>query len=149
MEPLAAYHRGMSELLLTGLKRGRDSVSWEELSALPGIVGDTGSVGNDAAGEAVPITAIVDLAEPRDDAAYCSVVSADGSYTASIPLADLRDGGWLAFRLSNAPLPAEMGGPMRLTVTRGRTLCWNVKDVGELRFTASKEPDSVPARSKH
>ncbi len=139
----------MSELRLTGLKRGKPSISWEEIAALPGTVPDLAAIVSDAVGEAVPVVAVINEAEPDDDAGYCSVVSADGSYTASIPLADLIDGGWLAFRLGNAPLPAEKGGPMRLTVALGGTLCWNVKDVGELRFTASKEPDSLPARPDH
>ncbi len=139
----------MSELRLTGLRRGKPSISWKELATLPGRVPDLAAIVSDTVGEAVPVAAVIDEAEPHDDARYCSVVSTDGSYTASIPLTDLSDGGWLAFRLSNAPLPNEKGGPMRLTVALGGTLCWNVKDVGELRFTATKEPDSVPARPDH
>lgn len=139
----------MSGLRLTGLKRGKDVVSWEELRTIPGGIPDAHSIADTAVGEAVPVAAIVDLADPDGDASHCSVVSSDGLYSASIPLIDLIDGGWLAFRLGNKPLPRASGGPIRLTVTRGRTLCWNVKDVGELRFTADKEPDSLPERPKH
>ena len=67
----------------------------------------------------------------------------------SIPIDDLRTGGGLAFALDGEPLPDERGGPLRLTVAQGGTLCWNVKDVGELRFTAHREPDSVPAKPTH
>ncbi len=139
----------MSGLRLSGLKRGRDAVSWERLCAIPGSVEDARTVAATAVGEAVPVAAIVELAEPDSDASHCSVVSRDGLYSASIPVVDLIDGGWLAFRLDGKPLPRDSGGPIRLTVTRGRTLCWNVKDVGELRFTATKEPDSLPERPKH
>lgn len=139
----------MTELRLTGLAEGRAALSWEEIASLPGAVADLASVTNGAVGEAVPAAAVIDAAQPRDAAEFCTVVSSDGSYTASIPLTELRDGGWLAFRLGDAPLPESHGGPLRLTVAEGRTLCWNVKNVGELRFTESKEPDSVPARPKH
>ena len=107
------------------------------------------SIADNAVGEAVPAALLVELAEPEPDAAYCSVVSVDGAYSASIPIADLVAGGWLAFRLDGEALPEEHGGPFRLTVAEGKTLCWNVKDVGELRFTATKEPDNVPARPTH
>ena len=67
------------------------------------------------------------------------VVSRDSSYSASIPIEDFRRGGVLT---------REAGG-YRLRVMEGTTLCWNVKDVAELRFTATKEPDSVPERPTH
>jgi DMSO/TMAO reductase YedYZ molybdopterin-dependent catalytic subunit len=76
-------------------------------------------------------------------ATHCSVISTDGSYTASIPIADLRSGGMLRF------VPPDDGGPIRLQVLDGSTLCWNVKDVGELRFTAGSEPDSIPPDPTH
>ena len=137
----------MSELRLTGLKRGSGSLSWDEIAAMPAT--EMTSIADNAIGDAVPAALLIELAEPEQDAAYCSVVSVDGAYSASIPIADLVEGGWLAFRLDGAPLPAGNGGPLRLTVALGRTLCWNVKDVGELRFTPTKEPDSVPARPEH
>ena len=52
-------------------------------------------------------------------------------------------------RLGDGPLPAERGGPFRLTVAAGATLCWNVKDVGELHFSTERLPDSVPERPSH
>jgi DMSO/TMAO reductase YedYZ molybdopterin-dependent catalytic subunit len=139
----------MGALRLSGLKQGKDEVSWDELRSIPGRVENAGAIVDTAVGAAVPAAALIELAGPGDDVSFCSVVSSDASYTASIPLADLIEGGWLAFELDGEPLPPEKGGPIRLTVARGRTLCWNVKDVGELRFTATKEPDSLPEQPKH
>jgi len=139
----------MSELRLTGLTRGRDSVSWDEIAALPGAFRHIDLIVGDAVGDRVPVAAIVDLADPSSDAAFCTVVADNDAYTASIPITDLRNGGWLAFRLNGGPLPTDKGGPLRLTVVQGKTMCWNVKDVAELRFTAAREPDSVPARPTH
>lgn len=138
----------MTSLLLTGDREGPGAVTLEEIAGLPGM-SNIGGFAEHAVGDAVPAAAVVALARPSPGAAFCSVVSVDGEYTASIPLDDLVDGGWLAFRLAGDPLPEADGGPIRLTVAQGRTLCWNVKNVGELRFTDAKEPDSVPTRPKH
>lgn len=138
----------MGDLELTGLANGPTSLSWDDITAMRGIA-DVPSLDSAVVGEAVPASVVVDIAQPQEAASYCSVVSSDGEYSASIPIADLVDSGWLAFRLNGETLPVEHGGPLRLTVAEGKTLCWNVKDVGELRFTATKEPDSVPARPEH
>lgn len=137
----------MSGLRITGL--ADDAVEWADLGDLDGGVDDAADVAEGAMGAAVPVASILAGVSIDTAATHCSVVSRDGAYTASIPVDDLRDGGWLAYALDGKPLPADLGGPLRLTVAQGRTLCWNVKDVGELRFTAAKEPDSVPRRPSH
>ncbi len=138
----------MTEVKLSGLVEGRSAVSLTEIGSLDGIEDITG-LGENTVGEAVPAGAVVALAKPTAEAAWCSVISADGEYSASIPISDLAGDGWLAFRLGDGELPGAAGGPVRLTVAQGKTLCWNVKNVGELRFTAEKEPDSLPARPTH
>jgi hypothetical protein len=77
---------------------------------------------------------LLDAARPRPTADHATVHSADGAYRASIPLADLRRGSL-----------AEG----RLTVPDGRTLCWNVKDVGRIEVTRGHRPDSVPDDPEH
>lgn len=138
----------MAGLVFGGLITGRPSVSVDELRNLPGIT-DIGGLGEHTLGDAVRVGELVRLAEPLPEAKWCSVISADGAYSASIPLDQLVEGGWLAFRLGGSALPAEAGGPLRLTVAQGKTMCWNVKNVGELRFTRTKEPDSLPAKLTH
>ena len=139
----------MTALMLTGANRGRDRLDWAQLSAMRGAAEDVAAVAEGAVGTAVPASMLVAAADPDPEVRYCTVISRDGSYRASIPLDDLTAGGWLAFRLGDEPLPADRGGPLRLTVAKGRTLCWNVKDVGELRFTEDEERDDVPARPSH
>lgn len=136
-------------LRVTGLAGRTGNIEWDEIAALPGAVADAAAVAAGAAGTAVAMAPIVAFAAPAATATHCTVASRDGGYTASIPIATLRRGGWLAFALDGSPLPADLGGPLRLTVAEGATLCWNVKDVGELRFTAAKEPDSVPENPPH
>ena len=138
----------MNDLSIGGAALGPSSLSVAAMARLPGVATVDG-VADHAIGDAVPVSEVVQLAKPSTSATHCTVVSADGAYSASIPIRELVEDGWLAFRLNGDALPAENGGPLRLTVARGRTLCWNVKNVGELRFTVGTEPDSVPARPTH
>lgn len=138
-----------TNLAVSGLAARSHPIGWDEIAALPGSVPSAATVAPGAVGVAAPLDEIVALAGPDPSATHCTVVSRDGAYTASIPLETLVAGGWLAYGMEGAPLPVESGGPLRLTVAAGDTLCWNVKDVGELRFTSSKEPDSVPENPPH
>ena len=137
----------MPELRITGLASG--IVEWRELGDIADEAEAAGGHSDGVVGAAVPVASVVERFPIDPSATHCSVVSRDSSYSASIPVDELLGGGWLAYALDGKPLPAEKGGPFRLTVMQGTTLCWNVKDVGELRFTAGEEPDSVPERPTH
>ncbi len=136
------------ELRVTGDVAHPRAWTRAELAALPGRIPDLGSEADGFAGEAVPLTLVLDAAEPGSEATHASVESDDGHYRASIPLPELMLG-WLAFSLDGEPLPRERGGPLRVVVPQGRTLCWNVKGVTTIRITAGAEPDSVPANPPH
>ena len=137
----------MSALRATGLGRGR--LEWSEIDSIAGGAGDGSDPAATDASATVAVASILEHLVIDPAATHCSVVSRDSSYSASIPVDELLGGGWLAYALDGKPLPAEKGGPFRLTVRQGTTLCWNVKDVGELRFTAGKEPDSIPEKPTH
>ena len=87
----------------------------------------------------VAVASLLDLTTVDPGARRVHVTSDDGSYSASIPIDEIRNSGVIT---------AGAEGN-RLRVHDGRTLCWNVKDVAELRLTATKEPDSVPERPTH
>jgi DMSO/TMAO reductase YedYZ molybdopterin-dependent catalytic subunit len=117
----------------------------EDLALLPppaepvaGVVGSAAAAGD-----------VLARAEPDREATHCTVIAAGGSYRASIPLADLQAGGWLSYAVDGRPVPPEAGGPYRLIVAGGATLCWNVKQVAELKVTVGAEPDDVPAKPTH
>ncbi|MDP8959936.1 MAG: molybdopterin-dependent oxidoreductase [Actinomycetota bacterium] len=92
---------------------------------------------------------LLEGSQPLEGAAFVTAESDDGLYRASIPREELVSKGWLAFAEDGQPLGRERGGPLRLVVPQGRTLCWNVKAVAELRLTAEGEPDSVPKDPDH
>lgn len=123
---------------------GGREVSLPELLAHEELVEDVGDRLPDRRGAAVPVSAVFETNLP-----YATVASSDGAYTASIPTADLRSGGLLLVGDPEHPLQPDEGGPIRLVVTEGSTLCWNVKAVGSITATPARQPDSVPENPPH
>ena len=115
------------DLTVTGLATDRVFDGADLASLTPDETGD------------IRVSGILDRVHVDPEATRVHVVSRDGDYSASIPIADIRSGGVIT---------VEEGG-YRLRVVDGTTLCWNVKDVATLRLTATKEPDSVPERPTH
>lgn len=141
--------RGAAHLEVTGLVTEVVGMTAGELALLPGVIPDLGERADGFVGEAAPMAAVLAETQPLPEATHCTVVSDDGHYRASIPLAELWNKGWIAFGLAGLPLPRDRGGPLRVVVPQGRTLCWNVKSVAELKLTDGPEPDSVPANPTH
>ena len=124
-DPVLVVDRGSGE---------REALSLASLVALPDVI-DAGTRLADRSGPALPVGAVFET-----DLDWVTVESGD-HYRASIPTADLLSGGLL--------LLAGPGGPVRLVVADGTTLCWNVKHVASLRATSAKETDSVPENPPH
>jgi DMSO/TMAO reductase YedYZ molybdopterin-dependent catalytic subunit len=140
---------GTRSLRVSGLVAHEGELVYEEIARLDGSIPDLGAVADGFVGRAAPLRSVIDRARPDRRAAYVTVESDDGFYRASIPLRELAEKGWLAHSLGEGPLPREQGGPLRMVLVQGRTLCWNVKSVAELRFTAQPEPDAVPDDPPH
>ena len=136
-------------LRVTGLVAHEALFAASDLATFPSVVADAASVAAGAVGTAVRVGEILDQVTVEHGATHCTVISQGGAYRASIPLDDLREDGWLAFSEAGGPLPDNRGGPFRLTVAEGSTLCWNVKRVATLRVTAGPEPDDVPENPPH
>lgn len=130
--------RGDHRLQILGLARAESEIDPGDLGRAPGI--DPGRF----AAPALPAASLLGMLQIDPAADHVTVESGDGHYRASIPLEEVRRGGWLLLGQ-----PEEQGGPLRLVVEQGRTLCWNVKGVAVLRFTAGPEPDSVPENPEH
>ena len=115
---------------------GERRITVPGLVAHPALVTDVADRLPGRSGPAVPVAAVF-----TTDLPFATVASTDGEYTASIPTPDLASGGLL--------LLEDAGGPLRLVVAQGSTLCWNVKHVGSIRATATRQPDSVPENPPH
>ena len=104
---------------------------------------DMGNPGEGTADAVVAVRPLIEAARPRTAATHVTALSADGAYSASIPLTD-------AMALGEVHAGSAGGGSiLRLRVPGGMTLCWNVKDLGLLRVTAGPEPDSLPEVLTH
>jgi len=114
-----------------------------DLEAISGLSGQVAEAG----GRGVSAGSLLEASGPRGG--FVSVESEDGAYRASIPIKELSSKGVVVYGLGDGQLPRERGGPFRMLVPGGHTLCWNVKGVGEMRVTAEQEPDSVPANPTH
>ena len=121
-----------SRLIVAGLVDDPGRYDLEDLRRMGECHGDLGDV-------VVGLGNVIGKARPATDATHVSAVSADGSYSASIPLPEAIAKGEL--HVGGAP-----GGnaAIRLLVPGGMTLCWNVKGLGRLRVTEGPEPDSLP-----
>ncbi|MDE0368799.1 MAG: hypothetical protein OXI84_01515 [bacterium] len=104
---------------------------------------DMGTPEEGAAGVVVAMRPLIEAARPRTGATHVTALSADGAYSASIPLTEV-----LALGEVHAGR-ADGESILRLLVPGGMTLCWNVKDLGLLRVTAGPEPDSLPEILTH
>lgn len=91
----------------------------------------------------VPLKPLLDQARPEPTATHVTAASADGTYTASIPLPELIAKGELHLH------PPGSEAPIRLQVPGGMTLCWNVKGLDRLKVTDGPEPDSLPEILTH
>ena len=110
----------------------------------PGALADASVIDTSRRGRAVPVRLLMATDQPF-------IVASDeaGTYVACIPTVDMLHGGHLLVGSNDHPLSEAEGGPVRLIVADGSTLCWNVKHVASLRAVPEKVPDSVPANPSH
>ena len=131
-------------LAVVGLVGEPHRFSPEELRQLPAVEARVpGRKGRpDTVGPAFRLSDVLDRVKPAPEATHATCASADGLYTASIPLGDLRERG-LVMHTPDGP------SPWRLVVPEGATLCWNVKGLVSLELTDREIPDSVPETPSH
>lgn len=125
-----------SHLAVSGLVETPDRYSLEHLARL--------GEHRDGAVTVVPVRRVIEGAGPAPSATHVTALSADGSYSASIPLGEAVSKGEI-----HVDEATGGGPPIRLLVPDGMTLCWNVKGLGRLRVTEGPEPDSLPEVLTH
>ena len=126
-----------SHLVVSGLVEAPDRYTLEHLDRLAEYRdGTTDTV--------VPVRRVIENAGPAASATHVTALSADGSYSASIPLGEAVSKGEIHVNRAD-----KSNLPIRLVVPEGMTLCWNVKGLGRLRVTEGPEPDSLPEVLTH
>jgi 2-dehydropantoate 2-reductase len=139
-----------STIVIDGATRQARSFTREELAIFPdeARIADVSSVVPGRQGEAVRLACLLDTS-PRDETAtHVTLHSADG-FSASIPLADVRETGLILFQLNGQELPDSAGGPFRFLIpdaaacrTAELDACANVKSLVRIELTNGKGRDT-------
>jgi DMSO/TMAO reductase YedYZ molybdopterin-dependent catalytic subunit len=140
----------MERLRIEGEVQQARAFTFADLAALPDQISDISQLIPGREGGGVRLQSIVDKVHPSSAAAYITLKSSDGKFSASIPLEAVRNA-VVAYRLGNEPLPAKKGGPFRFLIPNveecaigGVDACANVKFLGEIRFSNQPGADNRP-----
>lgn len=121
-----------------------------ELGTLPadGQMADVSTIASNRRGEAVRLECLLSESEPDDTATHVTLHSVDG-FSASIPLADIRESGLIIFQVDGETVPDSAGGPFRFLIpnaaecrTADLDACANVKHLARIELTAGKGADT-------
>ena len=109
---------------------------------------DVSEVAPNRRGEAVRLECLLNDSEPDETTTHVTLHSADG-FSASIPLAEIRETGLIIFQLDGEPVPDSAGGPFRFLIPNAAECrvadldaCANVKHLARIELTAGKGADT-------
>jgi DMSO/TMAO reductase YedYZ molybdopterin-dependent catalytic subunit len=103
----------MTSLRIEGEVHAPRAFRFADLAALPGQVPDIGTLIPGRQGGGVWLCSLLEATRARPQASHITLHATDGDFSASVPLAAVRDRAIVVYRLGDAPLPAAQGGPMR------------------------------------
>jgi DMSO/TMAO reductase YedYZ molybdopterin-dependent catalytic subunit len=132
-------------LIVDGLCAAPRTFDWNALDALAvgeALVEGTERLSPKVRGEGVRLGALL-AAVGADPRATHVVVADDGDYRACLPRAEA-EAAVVAHRQGGAPLPAALGGPLRLLVPTSDNACLSVKRVTRVTLTDGPIADTVP-----
>ncbi|HZS38107.1 MAG TPA: molybdopterin-dependent oxidoreductase [Polyangia bacterium] len=137
----------MSEIVLTidgPSTCTQPALTWRDVDALAkhALVEHTETLSAKVRGEGVRLLPLLERARFRSGATHV-IVHGGGDYRACLTIAEC-ESAVMAHRLDGAPLPAELGGPLRLLVPSSSNTCLSVKGVHHIVITDRSEPDTVP-----
>jgi len=132
----------MTKVQIEGAVQTPLELGYEELQALPGQVADVSQVVPGKPGAGVRLAGALERAGVDPEASKVLIESTDGSFSATLPLAEVADA-VLVYRLGDGPLPPEKGGPVRFLTPHpdgacdkaDGHACANVKGLGRLHLT--------------
>ena len=103
-------------------------------------------------GDGVTLEALLRLAGPKPEANYLTLHAGKDDFHVSIPLEATRGEGIVVYRLGDAPLGPENGGPIRFLIrdpaachTDEMDDCANVKYLDRIELTVRRGRDTRPA----
>ena len=145
----------MTSLRVEGEVDTPRAFGFTDLAALPGQVPDIGRLIPGREGGGVWLHALLEATKARSQASHITLHATDGDFSASVPLAAIRDRGIVAYRVGDAPLPAAQGGPIRFFITDVEACatgevdaCANVKFLGTIELTIGPGADTRPVNAR-
>jgi DMSO/TMAO reductase YedYZ molybdopterin-dependent catalytic subunit len=102
-------------------------------------------------GDAVTLSALLDLAGPAPSATHVTLHADRDDFHVSIPLDAIRDQGLVVYKVGGEPVAVEQGGPIRLLIRDPSAChageldeCANVKYLSRVELTAGRGRDTRP-----
>jgi 2-dehydropantoate 2-reductase len=134
-------------LVVEGLVHNRLSLTLTDLRSYPTDVQipDASQLVPKREGQALKLSAVLAAARPHAEAQYLTLHAADGSFSASITLAEIQDRGLLVYQKDGTVLPDSLGGPIRFLIPDFNDPCANVRGLGRLELSATPGRDTRPS----
>jgi 2-dehydropantoate 2-reductase len=134
-------------LIIEGLVQNPLSLTLAQLSNYPAEVQitDVSQIVPKREGQALRLNALLAAAHPLPEAKYITLHSADGSFSASIALAEIQDRALLVYQKDGKVLPDSLGGPIRFLIPQFDDPCANVRGLGRIELAATPGRDTRPS----
>ena len=129
-------------------------LTFDDLAALPEAfqVRDVSRFHPQRQGDGVALEALLEHARPRPEANYLTLHADRDDFHVSIPLQAVRGEGIVVYRIGDARLGTEQGGPIRFLIrdpaachTDELDDCANVKYLSRIELTIRRGRDTRPA----
>jgi DMSO/TMAO reductase YedYZ molybdopterin-dependent catalytic subunit len=140
-------------LIVEGEVDAPAKLTYDDLCAFPASrqIIDVSRLVPSRRGDAVTLAGLLQRIRVRETAMYLGLHSSTDDFHASIPLAPVRDHGFLIYRIDGQPLSAKAGGPFRFFIPDSASChtneideCANVKFVDRIELTRHKGFDNRP-----
>ena len=145
----------MATLRVEGEVQAPREFAFTELAALPEQILDVGSLIPGRQGGAIWLSDLLDVTGVHPHATHVTLHATDGDFSASVPLTAVRDRALIVYRMGDAPLPVEQGGPMRFLIKDAEACglseidaCANVKFLGSIQVTQGPGVDTRPTAAQ-
>jgi DMSO/TMAO reductase YedYZ molybdopterin-dependent catalytic subunit len=108
-------------------------------------VADLSSVDERLVGRGVRLRSLIDQVGPGRGARWMTVESADGGFSACLPLEEIRRTGIVVYEKDGRPLSVDDGGPVRFVIPYSTDRCANVEALGRIVISSKPGKDTRPS----
>ena len=121
-------------LKIEGRVAAQADLSYRDFQRLPDQIPDIGRIVPKRQGTGVWVRTLLTAVKPG--ATHAVFHATEDGFSARVSLADVSEKGFLIYQINGQPLPASLGGPLRLLIPGLDDRCANVKGVVRLEITA-------------